>query len=68
MHYEELQIADPSFNTHEQLQIFESRTEKGLFPLEKICKPFVCRGTTSFYNQKLQLLPVGESKMWNVSM
>ena len=23
MHYEELQIADTSFNTHEQLQIFE---------------------------------------------
>ena len=38
------------------------------FFLGRTCKPFACRGTIYFYNQKLQLLPVGESAMWNGSM
>ena len=38
------------------------------FSLEKIVNHLLVRGTISFYNQKLQLLPVGESDMWNVSM
>ena len=37
------------------------------FPGET-CKLLFVRGTISFYNQKLQLLPVGERAMWNISM
>ena len=32
------------------------------------CELFVVRGTTSFYNNKLQILPVGEGAVWNVRM
>ena len=32
----------------------------------KTCEPVVVRGTISFYNNKLQILPVGEGAMWNV--
>ena len=43
--------------------------KRDLFFPGKTCKPFLLvRGTISFYNQKLQLLPAGESEMWNVSM
>ena len=38
------------------------------FSLEKLVTHFIVRGTTSFYNQKLQLFPAGESERWNVSM
>ena len=37
----------------------------GFFPRET-CEPLVVRGTTSFYNNKLQILPVGEGAVWNV--
>ena len=39
----------------------------GFFP-GKTCEPLFVRGTTSFYNKKLQILPVGEGAMWNVRM
>ena len=39
----------------------------GTFSLEKLVNHLLVRGTISFYNQKLQLLPAGESEMWNVS-
>ena len=31
MHYEELQIADTSFNTHEQLQIFKQPASQSFY-------------------------------------
>ena len=34
----------------------------------KTCELLFVRGTTLFYNKKLQILPVGEGAMWNVSM
>ena len=37
------------------------------FP-RKICVLLFVRGTTSFYNKKLQILPVGEGAMWNLPM
>ena len=40
----------------------------GDFSLEKLVNHLLVRGTISFYNQKLQLLLVGETTMWNVSM
>ena len=40
---------------------------RGFFPGET-CEPFVVRGTTSFYNNKLQIFPVGEGDVWNVQM
>ena len=40
----------------------------GGFFLGETCEPFVVRGTTSFYNNKLQILLVGEGAMWNVRM
>ena len=43
------------------------RNEEGFFP-GKTCELLFVRGTTSFYNKKLQILPVGEGAMWNVSM
>ena len=44
------------------------KLQRGFFP-EKNCKTLLLvRGTTSFYSQKVQLLPDGESEMWNVSM
>ena len=41
------------------------RENRGFFPGET-CEPLVVRGTTSFYNNKLQILLVGEGAMWNV--
>ena len=41
------------------------RGNEGFFPGET-CEPLVVRGTTSFYNNKLQILPVGEGVVWNV--
>ena len=49
------------------LNIQKLELTKGFFPW-KTCKLLLVRGTISFYNQKLQILPVGESAMWNVSM
>ena len=43
------------------------RGNEGFFP-GKTCEPLVVRGTTSFYNNKLQILPVGEGVVWNVRM
>ena len=43
------------------------RGNKGFF-LGKTCEPLVVRGTTSFYNNKLQILHVGEGAAWNVQM
>ena len=43
------------------------RGNEGFFPRE-ICEPLVVRGTTSFYNNKLQIFPVGEGVVWNVQM
>ena len=40
----------------------------GAFFARETCEPFVVRGTTSFYNKKLQILHVGEGAMWNVRM
>ena len=40
----------------------------GSFFPGKTCEPLVVRGTTSFYNNKLQIFPVGEGAMWNVRM
>ena len=36
------------------------------FSLEKLVNHLLVRGTILFYNQKLQLMPVGKSVMWNV--
>ena len=41
--------------------------EKGLFPRET-CELLVVRGTTSFCNNKITILSVGESAVWNVQM
>ena len=43
------------------------REDRGFF-LGKTSKPLFVKGTTSFYNKKLQILPVGEGAVWNVSM
>ena len=43
------------------------RGNRGFFPAET-CEPLVVRGTTSFYNNKLQIFPVGEGVVWNVQM
>ena len=40
------------------------RGNRGFFP-RKNCEPLVVRGTTLFYNKKLQILPVGEGAVWN---
>ena len=32
------------------------------------CEPLVVRGTISFYNNKLQILPIGEGVVWNARM
>ena len=40
----------------------------GAFSPEKTCELLFVRGTTSFYNKKLQILPIGEGAMWKVSM
>ena len=41
--------------------------EKGPFPRET-CELLVVRGTISFCNNKITILPVGESAAWNVQM
>ena len=42
---------------------------RGDFSLgEKFVNCFFVRGTTSFYNKKLQIFPVGEGDVWNVQM
>ena len=43
------------------------RVYRGFFP-RKTCKLLFVRETTSFYNKKLQILPVGEGVVWNVQM
>ena len=40
----------------------------GAFSLEKTCELLFVRGTTSFYNKKSQIFPVGEGAVWNVQM
>ena len=40
---------------------------RGFFP-GKTCELLFVRGTTSFCNEKLQILPVGEGTVWNVQM
>ena len=47
------------------INIEELDRRRGIFPGET-CEPLVVRGTTSFYNNKLQILPVGEGVVWNV--
>ena len=49
------------------LNIGQLEFRRGFFP-GKTCELLFVRGTTSFYNKKLQILPVGEGVMWNVSM
>ena len=39
----------------------------GLFPSET-CEKLVVRGTISFCNNIITILPVGESAVWNVQM
>ena len=41
--------------------------EKGIFPRET-CELIVVRGTTSFCNNKITILLVGESVVWNVQL
>ena len=50
--------------------LFKYRKVRGNwgFFLGETCEPLVVRGTTSFYNNKLQILPVGEGAVWNVRM
>ena len=43
------------------------RSYKGFFP-GKTCNLMLVRGTISFYNQRLQIFPVGGSAVWNMSM
>ena len=43
------------------------RGKEGFFP-GKTCEPLVVRGTTSFYNNKITIFPVGEGVVWNVRM
>ena len=43
------------------------RENKDFF-LGKTCELLFVRGTTSFYNKKLQFFPVGEGVVWNVRM
>ena len=40
----------------------------GVFSPGQTCELLFVRGTISFYNEKLQILPVEEGAMWNVSM
>ena len=40
----------------------------GGFFLGKTCEPLFVRGTTSFYNKKFEILPIGEGVVWNVWM
>ena len=40
---------------------------RGFFP-GRLVKKLVVRGTISFCNNKITILPVGESAVWNVQM
>ena len=40
----------------------------GAFFLGQTCELLFVRGTISFYNEKLQILPIGEGAVWNVQM
>ena len=40
----------------------------GVFFPGKTCELLFVRGTTLFYNKKLQIFPVGEGAMWNLPM
>ena len=50
------------------LNIWKLEVMGDFFFRGKTCKPLLVRGTISFYNQKLQFFPIGESVMWNMSM
>ena len=49
------------------IKIGKLEKEGDFFP-GKTCELLFVRGTTSFYNKKLQILPVGEGAVWNVQM
>ena len=49
------------------LNIGKLEFTRGFFP-GKTCELLFVRGTTSFYNKKLQILPIGEGAVWNVQM
>ena len=49
------------------LNIWKLEVTRGFFP-GKTCNLMLVRGTISFYNQRLQILPVGGSAVWNMSM
>ena len=49
------------------ISIGELDREKGPFPSET-CEKIVVRGTISFCNNIITILPVGESAVWNVQM
>ena len=49
------------------ISIGELDREKGLFPSET-CENLVVRGTISFCNNIITILPVGKSVVWNVQM
>ena len=50
-----------------EFKYVKDRTYGGFFP-GKTCNLILVRGTISFYNQRLQILPVGGSAVWNMSM
>ena len=47
--------------------MYKGQREKGLFPGDT-CELLVVRGTISFCNNKITILPIGESVVWNVQM
>ena len=49
------------------ISIGEIDGERGLFPSET-CEKIVVRGTISFCNNIITILPVGESFGWNVQL
>ena len=49
------------------LNIGKLEFTRAFFP-GKTCELLFVRGTTSFYNKKLQILPIGEGAVWNVQM
>ena len=49
------------------IKIGELEGTGGFFP-GKTCELLFVRGTTSFYNKKLQIFPIGEGAVWNVQM
>ena len=70
MHYEELQIADTSFKTHEQSQIFK-QTNSRLFyeqhlllTVEDIPKKIILKNTQQGHrSRKLNTLTVNETRL-----